>query len=100
MSRYTIGKLARAADVSIDTIRFYEKFGLLQPSSRPSRFREYSHEDLQDLIFIRRARELVFSIEAIGQLLRLEGAVEPVLIQSTVEDHLAVVDPTISELKN
>lgn len=100
MSRYTIGKLARAAKVPIDTIRFYEKCGLLQPSRRPSGFREYSHEDLQHLIFIRRARGLGFSIEAIGQLLRLEGTADPVCIQSTVEDHLTLVDQKISELKN
>ena len=100
MSRYTIGKLARDAQVPIDTIRFYEKCGLLQPARRPSGFRDYCQEDLQRLIFIRRARELGFSIEEIGQLLRLEGALEPGLIQRAVEEHLAVVDQKISELKS
>ena len=72
MSGFTIGKLAKAAHVRIDTIRFYEKLGLLSPQRRPSGFREYSEHDRERLVFIRRARALGFSLDEISRFLLLK----------------------------
>jgi DNA-binding transcriptional MerR regulator len=71
----TIGKLAAAEGVGVETVRFYQRRGLLaQPERRGSGFREYSDEDRSRLLFIRRARELGFTLSEIGELLGPAGA--------------------------
>lgn len=100
MPRLTIGKLAKAANVSIDTIRFYEKSGLLpQPARRPSGFREYSELDLLQLKFVRRARAVGFSIEEIVELLALADEASSAAINSVIERKLAVIDRKINDLQ-
>ena len=72
METLTIGKVARLANVGIETIRFYEREGLLEtPARRPSGYREYPREAADRLRFIRRARELGFSLKEIQELLAL-----------------------------
>jgi len=69
----TIGKLAKQADVGIDTIRFYERRGLLpQPQRTASGYRLYSDATVERLQFIRRAKSLGFSLEEITALLKLQ----------------------------
>jgi MerR family copper efflux transcriptional regulator len=75
MHGFSIGRLAKLANVSIDTIRYYEKAGLLAPHvRRPSGFREYSLDHLKQLRFIRRGRSLGFSLEEIKELLALDSS--------------------------
>ena len=100
MSGFTIGKLAKAAEVRIDTIRFYEKLGLLSPQRRPSGFREYSQHDLDRLMLIRRARGLGFSLEEIGQLLLLETQTDGATLEASVDTHLRIIDQKIDELRS
>ena len=70
MSAFTIGNLARAADVSVETIRYYERRGLLdRPVRRGSKYREYSDDDVARLRFIRRAKALGFTLAEIRELL-------------------------------
>lgn len=70
MSAFTIGNLARAAGVSVETVRYYERRGLLdRPVRRGSEYREYSDADVARLHFIRRAKELGFTLAEIGELL-------------------------------
>jgi MerR family copper efflux transcriptional regulator len=70
----SIGKLAKSASVGIDTIRFYEKQGLLpQPERRESGYRQYTVSDARRLIFIRRAKQLGFSLVDISELLQLRA---------------------------
>ena len=98
MQGLSIGQLAKLANVSIDTIRFYEKAGLLAPHvRRPSGFREYSEPDLKQLRFIRRGRSLGFSLEEIGQLLALERAEG--VGSAVLADKLSIVDRKIEELQ-
>jgi MerR family mercuric resistance operon transcriptional regulator len=73
-SRMTIGKLADAAGVGVETIRFYQRSGLLQEPDRPlSGFREYTAEDARRVRFIKRAQMLGFSLTDIAGLLMLDG---------------------------
>lgn len=70
----TIGKLAREAGVGIDTVRFYERAGLLPKAQRTaSGYRLYEPGDADRLRFIRRAKALGFSLEEIAELLQLNS---------------------------
>ena len=70
MAGLTIGKFAAAAGVGVETVRFYQRRGLLAlPERRGSGFREYSEADQWRLAFIRRARRLGFTLGEISDLL-------------------------------
>lgn len=72
MDALMIGQLGRATDTKIETIRYYEKIGLLPaPNRTAGNYRSYAAEHLQRLGFIRRARELGFTIEDVRELLKL-----------------------------
>ncbi len=73
-SRMTIGRLAEAAGVGVETIRFYQRAGLLPEPKRPlSGYREYAAEDVQRVRFIKRSQALGFSLHDIAGLLKLDG---------------------------
>jgi Cu(I)-responsive transcriptional regulator len=68
----TIGALGKAAHVNIETIRYYERIGLMPPPARSrSGYRTYDERHVERLEFIRHSRELGFSLEAIRELLAL-----------------------------
>ena len=72
MKEFSIGKIAQAAKIGIETIRFYEKTGLLEaPLRRPSGYRIYGTTDILRLRFIRRAKDLGFTLKEIKELLEL-----------------------------
>ena len=72
MGLLTIGKVARLADVGVETIRFYEREGLIgRPSRRESGYRQYPEETVQRLRFIRRAKDLGFTLKEIKELFEL-----------------------------
>ena len=71
---YTIGELSRRSGVNIETIRYYERRGLLPQAPRGKNGRRFfGSEDLDTLLFIRRCREMLFSTEAIRALLPLRS---------------------------
>ena len=70
MGSFTIGQLARRAGVGIETVRFYEREGLIpEPPRRPSGYRDYPPETVTRIVFIRRAKDLGFSLKEINELL-------------------------------
>jgi len=74
MPGLTIGKLAHAAGVAVDTVRFYERRGLIaDPPRRSSGYREYPAGAVHRLRFIRRAKGLGFSLREIEELLTLRA---------------------------
>ncbi len=69
-SGLTIGKLGNATDTSVETIRYYERIGLMPPPPRtPAGYRLYSSDSVRRLAFIRRARKLEFSLNETAELL-------------------------------
>jgi MerR family copper efflux transcriptional regulator len=75
MRSLTIGQLAGQAGVGIDTVRYYERQGLLlEPPRRASGYRDYPAESLGRLRFIRRAKALGFSLQEIRELLALHAS--------------------------
>ena len=72
METLTIGQLAREAQVQVDTIRYYERRKLIpEPPRRQSGYRQYSPDDVARIQFIKRAQELGFTLNEVGELLAL-----------------------------
>ena len=72
MQSLTIGRLARRVGVGVETLRFYEREGLIaEPPRRPSGYRDYPPETVDRNLFIRRAKELGFTLKEINELLEL-----------------------------
>ena len=72
MKTLTIGKLAKRVGVNVETIRFYERKGIiLKPQSSASGYRQYSEKVVERLIFVRQAKLLGFSLKEIVKILQL-----------------------------
>ena len=72
-SSLTIGGLAKAANVNVETIRYYQRRGLLSEPKRPlGGIRRYGSADIDRLTFVKTAQQLGFSLDEVGDLLRLE----------------------------
>ncbi|GMU68396.1 MAG: hypothetical protein AMXMBFR37_07290 [Steroidobacteraceae bacterium] len=71
----TIGKFAEAAGVNVETVRYYQRVGLLaEPDTGGSGYRRYSLQELRRLRFIKRAQGLGFTLTEVGSLLTLDSA--------------------------
>ena len=98
MAGLTIGKLAAGEGVGVETVRFYQRRGLLTlPGRTGSGFREYTEDDRQRLAFIRRAMQLGFSLGEIGDLLGGDGRSTGDVIRAA-EAKLAAISEQITEL--
>lgn len=96
-----IGDLARAAGIPAATIRYYEKIGLLSsPARSEGNYRRYGSDDLDRLVFVRRARELGFSIEQVKELLELADRQEEDCgtVMHLAQEHLADIEQKIRDL--
>jgi DNA-binding transcriptional MerR regulator len=99
MAGLTIGKLAAGEGVGVETVRFYQRRGLLAlPDRAGSGFREYSEDDRQRLAFIRRARQLGFSLGEIGDLLGAGDGRSTDDVIRAAEAKLATISAQITEL--
>jgi DNA-binding transcriptional MerR regulator len=97
-----IGKVASETGVSIDTIRFYERSGLLaKPARTEGRYRLYREDDIQHLRFIRRAQELGFSLQDIRELLLIqnEQVGSCTHVRDLIEQKLAAVNAKLKHLR-
>ncbi|PAL19791.1 helix-turn-helix domain-containing protein [Sphingopyxis sp. GW247-27LB] len=96
-----IGELASATGTRAETVRYYEKIGLLAPPARTSgNYRSYGGEHLARLSFIRRARDLGFTIETVRELLALsdDRTRSCEAVDGIARMHLAEVDRKIADL--
>ncbi|MBO0774516.1 MAG: MerR family transcriptional regulator [Actinobacteria bacterium] len=99
MAGLTIGKFAAGAGVGVETVRFYQRRGLLpRPERSGSGFREYTEADRQRLAFIRRARQLGFTLGEISDLLGPAEGRSAAEISRAAEAKLAAVGEQIAEL--
>ena len=102
MKALTIGQVARQAGVGVETIRFYERQGLLEePARKASGYRQYTADVVARLRFIRRAKELGFSLREVRELiaLRLDPATTCADVRQRAEGKLADVDAKIRDLR-
>lgn len=96
----TIGRLAERAGVGIDTVRYYERAGLLPiPPRRASGYRDYPADSVRRLRFIRRAKDLGFTLTEIGELLELSGRGSVPAIREAARHKLELVEHKLAELQ-
>ena len=96
-----IGQAAKASGLTAKMLRYYERIGLLAPAGRTdSGYRQYGAEDLRVLAFVRRSRELGFSLEEIRQLLSLwqDRQRASADVKALAKRHIAELDLKIAEL--
>lgn len=101
MRTLTIAKLAKASGVHLETVRYYERIGLMpEPARTASGYRSYGPEHIQRLSFIRRAREIGFGIAEIKDLLILAepGRASCAEVQELTTAHLDEVRAKIADL--
>jgi MerR family transcriptional regulator, copper efflux regulator len=100
----TIGKLAKDAGVNLETVRYYERRGLLPkpPRSTSSGYRQFPEDAARRLRFIRRAQELGFSLAEIGELLslRVSRTSTSGAIRARTEAKIADIDSKIRTLES
>lgn len=96
----TIGALAKHADVHLETIRYYQRRGLVGEPERPlGGIRRYSEAHVRRLRFIRHAQELGFSLDEVGELLKLEDGAHCREARTLGERRLADVRKKLADLQ-
>lgn len=99
-SELTIGRLARAADVGIETIRYYQRRNLLPtPDPEGGAVRHYPLNLIDRIRFIKRAQDLGFSLDEISTLLQFEDGADREAIRKTAEDRLQEIRGKIADLQ-
>ncbi|MFZ6771473.1 MerR family transcriptional regulator [Undibacterium sp. SXout7W] len=96
--QYTIGQLAKAAGVGIETIRYYQRRELLPVPKVSSGFRTYPAALTERIRFIKRAQELGFTLEEIGNLLLLEDSDDRKAIRHVAQERLTQVRSKLVDL--
>ncbi|GJM10061.1 MAG: Cu(I)-responsive transcriptional regulator [Lysobacteraceae bacterium] len=101
MTRFSIGQVAKQAGVAIDTVRYYERTGLLEPAARlASGYRRYGSIELKRLRFIRRAKTLGFSLHDIRVLLALSEEKDIAQVKRLAQSKLQDINNKIEDLES
>lgn len=95
----TIGRLAEAGGVGVETIRFYQRRGLLDTPTRDNGIRRYGSEDVRRLRFIRQAQTAGFTLEQIAELLDLDAGEDRPRARELARTRIAALDEKIAELQ-
>ncbi|WP_153108733.1 MerR family transcriptional regulator [Propionivibrio limicola] len=94
----TIGKLAKAADVGVETVRYYQRRGLLETPQDVGSVRRYSDEHVQRLRFIKRAQSVGFTLEEIAELLSLNDSQDHQTARQLASEKVADIEMRIDRL--
>lgn len=100
----TIGKLAQAGDVGVETVRYYQRRGLLDTPTRSGGdgwgggIRRYDADDLRRLKFIRSAQAAGFTLDEISELLALEESDDRVRVRTLARQRIEVLDEKIAQM--
>lgn len=96
----TIGKFAAAADVGVETVRFYQRRGLLPTPKRVGGIHHYGESDVSRLRFIRHAQAAGFTLEEIRQLLALDSGEDRAAAREMASRRLAELDARMEALQH
>ena len=102
MMNFSIGQLAKKSALTVDSIRYYEKIGLLdKPQRTAANYRYYSEQQLADLLFVKHCRELGITIQDIQKLKQLAANPQQTCMQvdDLIDQYLADVSQKIKNLK-
>ncbi len=96
-----IGELSRRTGCNIETVRYYERIGLLPKPSRRGTYRRYQAQDVGRLAFVRRARELGFTLDEVRALLMLANGGQDACadVREIAAAHLAAIRARIADLR-
>ena len=95
----TIGRLAKAANVGIETVRYYQQRKLLPVPPARGAFRHYDPALADRIRFIKRAQDLGFSLDEIAQLLQLQDGIDRRAIRRISSQRLAQIETKLADLK-
>ena len=95
----TIGQFAAAGGVGVETIRFYQRKGLLTEPTRESGIRRYTPDDVRRLRFIRQAQVAGFTLQEIGKLLALDATEDRAQARDLARARVRALNEKIAELK-
>ena len=95
----TIARLGAAAGVGVETVRYYQRRGLLAVPPSLGAVRRYGAEDVRRLRFIRRAQSAGFTLDEIGELLALDRTDDRARVRELASERLAALDARIAELE-
>ena len=95
----TIARLGAAAGVGVETVRYYQRRGLLEVPASAGAVRRYGSEDVRRLLFIRRAQAAGFTLEEIGELLALDRTGDRARVRELAGARLEALDARIAELE-
>lgn len=96
----TIAGVAREAGVGVETVRYYERRGLVrQPARRSGAYRRYGSEHVKRMQFVKRAQELGFTLEEVASLLELEDGTNRAKIQHIASARLLQIRDRIRDLR-
>lgn len=95
----TIGTLAGAAEVGVETVRYYQRRGLLPVPPQAGGYRRYGADVLARLRFIRRAQSMGFTLEEIGELLQLQDGTDRRSVRRIAQARLAQLTARIADMQ-
>ena len=100
MADLTIGSLAAKGGVGVETVRFYQRKGLLQVPPRAGGIRRYDLRDVERLKFIKRAQAAGFTLAEIGELIALDAGEDRARARELAAARIEALDEKIAELKD
>ena len=100
MADLTIGTLAKKAGVGVETVRFYQRRGLLSVPPRAGGIRRYDMRDVERLQFIKRAQAAGFTLAEIGELIALDAGEDRPRARELAATRIKALDLKITELKD
>lgn len=98
----TIGTLAKSAHVGVETIRFYEKKGLINQPEKTSGFRHYPEDDIKKVLFVKKMQGLGFTLEEIKEFIELASTSRETnqTVEKVTKSKIAEVKAKIENLQN
>jgi MerR family transcriptional regulator, mercuric resistance operon regulatory protein len=100
MKALTISRLAQSGGVGVETVRYYQRRGLIETPGRDDRsIRRYGETDVRRLRFIRSAQTAGFTLEEIGELIQLDRIDDRAKAREMAERRVAAIDAKIKELE-